>query len=87
MTRAVTSGITEESIETMTEALLRMKATLTQESHAARRGADAPGLRGADAPGLRGAEAPGLRGAEAPGLRGAEARSTEAPDIVTREAV
>ncbi|MFL5280187.1 MAG: MarR family winged helix-turn-helix transcriptional regulator [Rhodopila sp.] len=58
MTRIVTSGISEESIETMTEALLRMKATLTQESHAARRGADAPGSGGAVAPGSRRAEAP-----------------------------
>ena len=30
----------------MTEALLRMKATLTQESHASRRGADAEPKRG-----------------------------------------
>src|SRR3954469_14505477 len=58
MTRIVTSGISEESLETMTEALLRMKATLTQESHAARRGADAPGSGGAVAPGSRRAEAP-----------------------------
>jgi MarR family transcriptional regulator, transcriptional regulator for hemolysin len=41
MTRIVTAGINNESIETMTEALLRMKATLTQ-SPASRRGADAP---------------------------------------------
>jgi MarR family transcriptional regulator for hemolysin len=40
MTRMVTAGIDENSIEIMTEALMRMKSTLTQESHAARRGAD-----------------------------------------------
>ena len=40
MTRMVTAGISEEAIETVTDALLRMKATLTRESHAARRGAD-----------------------------------------------
>ena len=40
MTRIVTAGIEEESIETMTEALIRMKAILTQDSHASRRGAD-----------------------------------------------
>lgn len=40
MTRIATAGINEESIETMTEALIRMKATLTQDSHASRRGAD-----------------------------------------------
>jgi DNA-binding MarR family transcriptional regulator len=41
MTRMVTAGISEESIETVTDALLRMKATLTRESHTMRRGADA----------------------------------------------
>ncbi|WP_428485324.1 MarR family winged helix-turn-helix transcriptional regulator [Rhodopila sp.] len=40
MTRMLTNGINEQSIEIMTEALLRMKATLTQESHSSRRGAD-----------------------------------------------
>src|ERR1700761_9040387 len=40
MTRMVTAGINENSIEIMTEALMRMKATLTQDSHAARKGAD-----------------------------------------------
>jgi hypothetical protein len=40
MTRIVTAGINEESIEVMTEALMRMKATLTQEAHASRRGAE-----------------------------------------------
>lgn len=39
ITRNVTTGVTEELIETMTEALMRMKATLTQ-AHASRRGAD-----------------------------------------------
>jgi MarR family transcriptional regulator for hemolysin len=36
MTRMVTVGIDEDSIEHMTEALMRMKSTLTQESHASR---------------------------------------------------
>jgi MarR family transcriptional regulator, transcriptional regulator for hemolysin len=40
MTRMVTAGIDEDSIEIMTEALVRMKATLTQEAHASRRSAD-----------------------------------------------
>jgi DNA-binding MarR family transcriptional regulator len=40
MTRMVTACIDEDSIEIMTEALMRMKATLTQEAHASRRGAD-----------------------------------------------
>jgi DNA-binding MarR family transcriptional regulator len=40
MTRMVTAGINENSIEIMTEALMRMKATLTQEAHASRRSAD-----------------------------------------------
>jgi MarR family transcriptional regulator for hemolysin len=40
MTRIVTAGIDERSIEIMTEALMRMKATLTQEAHALRRSAD-----------------------------------------------
>ena len=40
MTRIVTAGIDEESVETMIEALVRMKATLTQDSHAARRTTD-----------------------------------------------
>jgi MarR family transcriptional regulator for hemolysin len=40
MTRIVTAGIDEHSIGIMTEALMRMKATLTQEAHASRRGAD-----------------------------------------------
>ena len=37
MTRMVTDGIDEETRETMTEALLRMKMTLTQDAHATRR--------------------------------------------------
>jgi MarR family transcriptional regulator, transcriptional regulator for hemolysin len=40
MTRMVTAGIDEDSIEIMTEALVRMKATLTQEAHASRRSTD-----------------------------------------------
>jgi MarR family transcriptional regulator, transcriptional regulator for hemolysin len=40
MTRLVTAGIDDNSIEIMTEALMRMKATLTQEAHASRRAAD-----------------------------------------------
>ncbi|MDB5398710.1 MAG: MarR family transcriptional regulator, transcriptional regulator for hemolysin [Acetobacteraceae bacterium] len=40
MTRIVTAGIDDDSIEIMTETLVRMKSTLTQEAHASRRGAD-----------------------------------------------
>jgi MarR family transcriptional regulator for hemolysin len=40
MTRMVTAGIDENAIEIMTEALMRMKATLTHEAHALRRGAE-----------------------------------------------
>jgi MarR family transcriptional regulator for hemolysin len=40
MTRMVTVGIDENSIEIMTEALMRMKAILTQEAHASRRAVD-----------------------------------------------
>ena len=40
MTRLVTAGIDKCAIDTMTEALIRMKATLTQDSHASRRGTD-----------------------------------------------
>ena len=40
MTRIVTAGINDEQLDTMPEALLRMKATLTQEAHAARRGVE-----------------------------------------------
>ena len=37
MTRMVSDGIDEETQDTMTEALLRMKTTLTQDAHATRR--------------------------------------------------
>lgn len=40
MTRMVTAGINDSAIEIMIEALVRMKATLTQEAHAARRAVD-----------------------------------------------
>ena len=40
MTRMVTAGIDGASIEIMTEALMRMKATLIQEAHSSRRGAE-----------------------------------------------
>ncbi len=40
MTRIVTEGIEEKDVETMIEALLRMKSTLTQDSHAKSRGAE-----------------------------------------------
>jgi MarR family transcriptional regulator, transcriptional regulator for hemolysin len=40
ITRIATAGIDKNSIEIMTEALMRMKATLTQDSHASRRGAE-----------------------------------------------
>ena len=40
MTRMVTAGIDEHSTEIMTEALMRMKATLTQEAHPSRGRAD-----------------------------------------------
>jgi MarR family transcriptional regulator for hemolysin len=40
MTRILTAGINEDSIEIMTEALMRMKAILVGEAHASRRGAD-----------------------------------------------
>jgi DNA-binding MarR family transcriptional regulator len=40
MSRMLTAGIDENAIEIMTEALIRMKATLTQEAHASRRGTD-----------------------------------------------
>ncbi len=41
MTRNLTRGINEESLETMTETLLSMKATLLQGAHAVRRSVDA----------------------------------------------
>ena len=40
ITRIVTAGIDEGAIDIMTEALMRMKATLIQEAQALRRGAD-----------------------------------------------
>jgi MarR family transcriptional regulator for hemolysin len=40
MMRIVGAGIDDESLDIMTEALTRMKSTLTQEPHASRRGAD-----------------------------------------------
>jgi DNA-binding MarR family transcriptional regulator len=40
MTRMVTAGIDDDTVEIMTEALMRMKATLVQEAHASRKGAE-----------------------------------------------
>jgi len=40
ITRMVTVGLDDDTIETLTGALLRMKTTLLQEAHAARRGGD-----------------------------------------------
>jgi MarR family transcriptional regulator for hemolysin len=37
MTRMVTTGVDQDTLDTMTEALLRMKATLTQDAHPTRR--------------------------------------------------
>jgi DNA-binding MarR family transcriptional regulator len=42
MTRMVTEGIDEESLDTMIEALLRMKTTLTHDAHPTRRVAYLP---------------------------------------------
>lgn len=42
MTRMVTAGMDPDTRNIITEALLRMKSTLTQESQAVRRGAQAP---------------------------------------------
>jgi len=42
ITRMVTTGLDESTVDTLTGALLRMKVTLVQEAHAARRGAEAP---------------------------------------------
>jgi MarR family transcriptional regulator, transcriptional regulator for hemolysin len=39
ITRMVSAGIDETTLEIMTEALLRMKTTLTQDAHASRRAA------------------------------------------------
>jgi DNA-binding MarR family transcriptional regulator len=44
LTRVLTTGIDQHTIDTMTKALQRMKATLTQEAHASRRSAD-PAVR------------------------------------------
>jgi MarR family transcriptional regulator, transcriptional regulator for hemolysin len=41
MTQMVTTGLDDESVASMTETLLRMKATLTRELHPARRQAEA----------------------------------------------
>ena len=49
MTRAVTAGLDETTIEIMTEALMRMKATLTQEAHPSRRGTDAVAVESREA--------------------------------------
>lgn len=40
ITRMVTKGIDDDTIDTLTGALLRMKAVLIQEAHGARRGAE-----------------------------------------------
>jgi MarR family transcriptional regulator, transcriptional regulator for hemolysin len=40
MTRIVTEGVEEKDLETVIEVLLRMKSTLTQDSHARNRGAE-----------------------------------------------
>jgi len=40
ITRMVTVGIDDETVDTLTGTLLRMKLVLIQEAHAARRGAD-----------------------------------------------
>ena len=40
ITRMLTHGIDQETLDMMSEALLRMKTTLVQEAHAARRNAD-----------------------------------------------
>ena len=37
MTRIITAGIDRDKLDTMTEALLRMKVTLTHDSHSSRR--------------------------------------------------
>lgn len=46
ITSMVTAGLDDDTIDMLTESLLRMKTALVQEAHAARRGADA-----AEAPG------------------------------------
>ena len=47
--RMVTAGLDEETIDTVVGALLRMKVTLVQEAHAARRGIDAEARHEAEA--------------------------------------
>jgi DNA-binding MarR family transcriptional regulator len=42
ITHMVTDGLDEDTVDTLTGTLLRMKTVLIQEAHAARRGADAP---------------------------------------------
>jgi hypothetical protein len=41
LTRMVTAGLDEDTIDTLTGTLLRMKTILIQEAHAVRRGGDA----------------------------------------------
>jgi DNA-binding MarR family transcriptional regulator len=40
LTRILTNGVDADALDTLTEALLRMKSNLSQEAQAARRGAD-----------------------------------------------
>ena len=47
ITRMVTAGLNDDVIDSLTGALLRMKVTLVQEAHAARRGAEVPEPRDA----------------------------------------
>jgi MarR family transcriptional regulator for hemolysin len=90
MTRMVTVGIDQDSIEIMTEALMRMKATLTQEAHASRRGAEEvqASRRGAEEAhaSRRGADGAheSRRGADGAheSRRGADAAVTEAREAV-----
>ncbi len=42
LTGILTNGVDADALDTLTEALLRMKANLTQEAQAARRGARCP---------------------------------------------
>lgn len=46
LTRMVTAGLDDDTIDTMTGALLRMKTTLVQELHAARRSGDTADRQG-----------------------------------------
>jgi MarR family transcriptional regulator for hemolysin len=45
ISRMVTAGLDDDTLETLMGALLRMKTTLVQEAHAGRRGADAAEAR------------------------------------------